>query len=405
MELITNNKNFRMLWCSQLTSNIGDWLSALAIPLLVYRLTNSPIAISFYMVSRFLPNILFSSFTGVLIDKFNRKTIMIISDLGRFLVFFLYPFTTNEFQIYFLAFISTIFTLLFEPAKNATIPNVVDEKDLLKANSIISSTASFMRLIGTAIGGILIANLSLNVTFYINSVTFIISAFMILNFKINENDRAEESSEQSFTISEEIKLSYRALLRDRMLFTLIFMDALSIIGYGFLNVLLPVFTTAELTKSESSYGLIMSFFSAGIFFGSILINKISKNKSLPFLWCIGLTFSGITQMLFGFSYSVFIAVIFIFMAGFGDAIQIVSYSTIRQKIVPDHLRGRVYSIAEGLNSGALLIGMGSTGFLLSNFSARTLVIYSGIMILISGLVSFIVFEKASIFSKKVEIEQ
>lgn len=73
MKLLFKNKNFRLLWISQVISNIGDWLNAIAIPLLVLRLTNSPIAISFYMVSRFIPNILFSSITGILVDKFNRK--------------------------------------------------------------------------------------------------------------------------------------------------------------------------------------------------------------------------------------------------------------------------------------------------------------------------------------------
>ncbi|WP_427340884.1 MFS transporter [Caloranaerobacter sp. DY30410] len=393
MKLLFKNKNFRLLWISQVISNIGDWLNAIAIPLLVLRLTNSPIAVSFYMVSRFIPNILFSSVTGILVDKFNRKKIMIFSDLGRFCIFLLYPYTTNVYQVYGLAFLATIFTLLFEPAKSATIPNIVEEDKLLEANSISSSTASLMRLLGTAVGGILITTLDLKVTFYINSITFIISALTVFFIRVSDNKMSSSTEKERDSISGQLKQGFSAILSDKLLSTLIFMDALSIVGYGFLNVLLPIFAIKVLTNSESAYGFIMSFFSSGLFIGSLLMNKISQKKSLPILWCIGLTLSGITQIFFGLSYSIIIAAVFIFMTGFGDAIQIVSYSTIRHKIVPDNLRGRVFSIAEGINSGALLIGMGSTGFLLNIINARILTIFSGTLILISGFISFVAFRR------------
>lgn len=318
---------------------------------------------------------------------------MIFSDLGRFCIFLLYPYTTNVYQVYGLAFLATIFTLLFEPAKSATIPNIVEEDKLLEANSISSSTASLMRLLGTAVGGILIVTLDLKVTFYINSITFIISALTVFFIKVSANKMSSSTEEERDSISEQLKQGFSAILSDKLLSTLIFMDALSIVGYGFLNVLLPIFTIKVLTNSESAYGFIMSFFSSGLFIGSLLMNKISQKKSLPILWCIGLTLSGITQIFFGLSYSIIIAAVFIFMTGFGDAIQIVSYSTIRHKIVPDNLRGRVFSIAEGINSGALLIGMGSTGFLLNIINARILTIFSGTLILISGFISFVAFRR------------
>ncbi len=398
MELIFKNKNFTLLWVSQLISEIGDWLSTLAIPLLVLRLTNSPIAISFYMVSRFLPTMLFSSFTGIIIDRFDRKKILIISDIARVIIFALYPFVTNVYQIFILAFLSTIFSILFGPAKGAMIPNIVGEDKLLEANSLSSSTSSLMRVIGTALGGFFIAIFSLNLTFYLNALTFIISACFIF-FIVYKDEKSLQESDEETSLLWNIKNGFSAILNDKALSTLIFMDALSMIGYGFINILLPVYSTKVLTNSESAFGIIMSAFSVGVFMGSVLMKKISQKKSLPLLWCMGLTLAGFSQILFGLSFSLIVAAIFILIAGFGDALQIVSYATLTQKIVPDHLRGRVFSIAGGINSGALLIGMGLTGFLLEIIDARIMVIFSGGLILLSGILSFTVFRNV-LYGKK-----
>lgn len=407
MNLILRNRNFKLLWLSQLISNIGDWLNSLALPLLVLKLTNSPIAISFYMILRFVPTLLLSSFTGVLIDKFDRKKMMIISDITRMIIYFTFIFATNAYQVYTLAFLASIMTLIFEPAKNAMIPNIVSQDELLEANSISSSTASLMRVIGTVTGGLLLALLGIKITFIINSTTFLISVLLISfvnniekKEKVSEQQKSEEKNEINF--ARQVKVSYKAIWGDKTLFTLITMDAISIIGYGGLNVLLPIFTTKVLTNFEGTYGLIMSVFSMGIFIGSIQMKRISAKRSLPVLWCFGLTLSGLTQIFMGISYSTVLAAIFIFITGFGDALQIVSYSTIRQRIVPDYLRGRVFSIAEGVNSGALILGIGATGLFLNFYDSRILVIISGILIFSSGLISFIVFNKLLFKEERLE---
>src|SRR5690349_20767248 len=142
---------------AQAVSLLGDWFSTIALLALVARYSNgSGVAVSALLVARFLPPLIVGPFAGVLVDRLNRRLIMIISDTSRTLVVLLFLLVTNANQlwlVYALTLIQFSFSAIFEPARSALIPSVVVPDDLVKANFLGSATWSVMLAAGAAIGG------------------------------------------------------------------------------------------------------------------------------------------------------------------------------------------------------------------------------------------------------------
>src|SRR5438046_7203176 len=181
-ELLRANRAFRFLWLGQVVSQMGDWFDTIAVYTIALRLTGSTRSVALIMVARFLPSVLIGPLSGVVADRFSRRSIMITSDILRALVVLGFLFVRRPDQMW-LVYVLTIFQLgfsaFFEPAKTAAIPSIVSDRELLPANAIASVTWSAMLTLGAALGGFVAGVFGTNAVFVIDSLSFVASALLI----------------------------------------------------------------------------------------------------------------------------------------------------------------------------------------------------------------------------------
>jgi len=182
LDLLRRNPNFRNLWLGSVISQFGDWFNVIAAAELITRLTDSGVALSYLFLARFLPLFVFSPFAGILADRWNRKHIMVLSDVLRGVTVLGFLFVNDAGDIWFFYLLTVLqFSLsaLFTPARGAVLANVVQPNELVAANALDSLTWSTMLAIGAFTGGVVAAFFGAAAAFVADSFSFLLSAVFI----------------------------------------------------------------------------------------------------------------------------------------------------------------------------------------------------------------------------------
>src|SRR5215213_10160604 len=182
MLAVLRQRNFALLWAGGLISMLGDWLLFIALPFYIYDLTGSALATGAMFIAETLPILLFGSIGGVFADRWDRKKTMIVADLLRAALLLLLLVVRSPewlWAIYLVVFVQSSVGQFFNPAKGALIPQLVEESQLMPANSLNSLGVELTRLIGAPLGGALMALLGLSSVVIVDCVSFAISALLI----------------------------------------------------------------------------------------------------------------------------------------------------------------------------------------------------------------------------------
>ncbi len=182
LRLLRSNANYRHLWLASVITQLGDWFNLLASAELITALTNSDIALSYLFLARFLPLFFFSPVAGVLADRYDRRRIMILTDLLRaatVLAFLLIRSPEQIWLLYVLTIMQFSLSALFTPARSAVLANVVARSELVAANALDSLTWSTMLALGALAGGVVAALFGRDTAFVVDALTFLLSAWFV----------------------------------------------------------------------------------------------------------------------------------------------------------------------------------------------------------------------------------
>ena len=244
VRLIRENSNFRRLWLAQMVSENGDWFYTLAIYSLLLELTGKASSVALALVLQVLPHTLLGPLGGMVNDRFSRRKVMIVSDLVRMVIvacMLLVRTRGSVWVIYPLLFFETVMVAFFEPARNAVIPSVVAEDDVIVANTLSSATWSFDLAVGSVLGGLIAAWLGRDAVFVLNSLSFLASAWLIsgMHFSETHADAAGRHPEDQAAGWSSIRAGLRYIVHDPKLAALVSLKAgVSIVGTSW--VLFPV---------------------------------------------------------------------------------------------------------------------------------------------------------------------
>src|ERR1051326_8738762 len=175
-------RNFALLWLGGLSSNTGDWLLVIGLPVYVYLLTGSALATSITLIVAFVPNLLLGSVAGVFVDRWDRRRTMLLANLllaAGLLPLLLIHDTRTLWILYPVLFFEAAVDQFVQPAESALIPHLVSEEHLVTANSLNSVSSSVSRLAGAALGGILLATFGLHITALLDLISFLFVAAML----------------------------------------------------------------------------------------------------------------------------------------------------------------------------------------------------------------------------------
>ena len=191
------NRNFILLLTGQFVSQMGDRLAMIAFPVLVLKTTGSTLSTGLVLAMYTLPYLVFAPWAGVIIDRFDRRRLMILSDVARALLVALVPLVASRSMpaTFVLSFAVASFGVLFDPAKMSLLPDVVADDHLVRANSLLETTEKLTEILGYAAAGVLLSVLSTTAAFRIDALTFVVSAGALLLMKVQPWWRTKKREE------------------------------------------------------------------------------------------------------------------------------------------------------------------------------------------------------------------
>jgi MFS family permease len=398
--LLRTNRDFRYLWLGQVVSQLGDWFDTIALFTLVLKLTGSAHAVGLVLVARFLPSVVLGPLSGVLADRFNRRHIMIASDVARALVVLGFLFVRSPehiWLVYVLTVLQLAFSAFFEPARSAALPSVVRERDLVPANAISSVTWSAMLTLGAAVGGPVTDWFGTDVAFIIDSLTYLLSAVLVACVRLPKRPprpKTRLTLATALGVTDTLEGLRYVWRRPRVLALLMIKPAWGL-GGGILT-LLPVFgekvfrLSLHTTISSAALGMSALYAARGIgtALGPVLTRRFYSETRQQMQRAIGVSFifAGGFYVAFGVEQSFTLALVWLAVAHAGGSVLWVFSTVLLQSSVEDEFRGRVFAAELMLMTLAMAASNYATGKALDSFqvSPRAATVAIGLFFLLPG---------------------
>lgn len=398
-ELLRDNRGFRLLWLGQVVSQMGDWFDTIAVYTIALRLTGSGRAVALIMVARFLPSVIMGPLSGVVADRFSRRSIMITADLLRAVVvlgFLLVRRPDQMWLVYVLTVLQLAFSAFFEPAKTAAIPSIVSDRELLSANAIASVTWSAMLTLGAAIGGLVAGWFGTNVAFILDSLSFVASALLIASVRFPRRSPREKTRlkiAKALGVTDTMEGARYVKHRPRVFAYLMVKPAWGM-GGGILTLLAVfgerIFPVAG--KTATGIGVLFAARGIGTAVGPIVARRWAGETPRQMQTAIGIAFliGGVFYIAFGSAYNFIFALVVLLIAHTGGSILWVFSTVLLQRAVEDQFRGRVFAAELAL----LTLTMAASNFIVGElmdhfgFSPRVVTVGVGSFFLLPGLIWF-----------------
>jgi len=384
------NLSILLLWMGHIISHAGDAIYQIALPWLILELTGSKTTTSLVAVGAYLPAVLFSLPAGVFVDRFDRRLMMIFSDVTRMgliflLVLYLLGSGTSPIVIGLIVFFVSSFSTLFYPARDALIPSLVSKDNLTAANAFISTSGQFAHLAGPAIAGALVAWIGLTHLFTIDALSF--GASMICIILIIHRNRYPVLNRKKSTHLRDLQAGLKYVLQKRPLAFLLILTAVNnlfIMGPAMIGT--PIFIRDVLQLKFSAYATVEAFMAGGMLLGSFLIWRFGKEINPTLVLFIGMIMDGLTYSLLYFVKTYPTTKLLLFIHGIGIPMITVSRTTFIQLAIPDKYRGRVFSMVNMSVIGLTALSIGLVGPLAEILPIQTIFLLIGLGAAICGIV-------------------
>jgi MFS family permease len=376
---VLKNRNFFLLWAGQGVSEIGSGISFIALSLLITDLTGSASAVGLLFIVLTIPSVAVGPWAGVLVDRWNKKLIIILADVIRGVLGICMALTTDLVWLYALALGMGLVSVFFSPAIKTAIPRIVAKEELLTANALSSATYYMSRLAGPALGGVLIAVFGLQSAFIVNGISYLVSALSEAWIAIPASKQEQSSDKGSF--AREFRDGWEYIRNNvAVKFVIIFFAITSLPPMGAFGLLTVVLLRDVFQYSPEVYGLLMTINGAGLVLGTFWMGKWGRQfRELQLIvWgvaVLGLAYLGLSQG------SLFLlAAGMLFTSGFTSTVVNIAYGTYLQLAVDDDKRGRVFSLDIAIGNVVGLVAMGSTGFMADTWGTIFVVALGGCML-------------------------
>lgn len=388
-------RDFRFYVIGQAISVVGDRVALIALVFLVIHLTHeAALAVALFYICQVLPTLAGGLLAGVLADHFDRRRLMLGTDLGRAALLVFTPTLTDlgVWLVYPVVIALYAMTVLFNTTARAALPDIIPEARMMGANSVLSGIQNLADL-GYALGGGLVFVLGVRVPVYIDALTFLFSASMIYVMRFPHQDRQSLSGlgETGARIRAGIAYLFSHPFLKWSTFT--FMAAPIAGGAAF--VLVPLYASRVLAQSSGLIGplrggafrfsILEVALGLGALLGSALATRLGRRLPRGRVFAIGVAGTGAADMLLAAVTNIYLASAVMVVSGFFNSLFVISGITLVQSLTPSEMRGRVVAARITIINGGLAFGSALGGLLLLSFSIRMLWLLEGGVIIMSSL--------------------
>ena len=370
--------DFGRFWLGQTISNLGSSFTFFALPLLVFKLTGSPINLGLTTACEFVPYLLFGLVIGAWVDRVDRKRLMVATDLARAVVIATIPLLAavdalSVGWVYAVAFCSATLTIAFDAAEFAAIPSLVPSgDDLVSANGRVQASYSAAQIAGPLLAGLLITVAPVQQVLWVDAASFLVSAGTLLAITTAFNAARPEGEERR-AIRREVVDGLRYVLGHPVLRNISAMMALINLVSATVYAQLVIFAKHQLDASDSGVALLYSAGSAGVVLLSLAAGPVRRRLSFSVAALGALLVDGLLTVVLAATRWYWAAlVLWAAISGLGIFFNI-NTGSLRQQIVPNHLLGRVMSIAGVLAWSAIPVGALAGGWAVERTGSVALV--------------------------------
>jgi dTMP kinase len=359
---------FIALFGAQFASSLGDWTGLIAILAIASRVSNSATAVGFVMIARMLPGFVFAPLGGALIDRWNRKVVMVSCDIGRAALLAVLPFWENIWGLVILSFAIEMLTLLWGPAKDASVPNIVkDPEQLASANSL-----GLMAAFGTfPLGAVMFAALAAiahllsgfggvkqeSLAIWVDGGTFLVSALLISRLRLDESERGTRQRVPAAQTWRDIKDGLGFIRANPLVRGVMIGLAGGLIGGGAIVPLGPKVAKDVLHGGNAAFGLLMTALGLGAAIGVVTLLLFQRRLPRPAVFKIAVVTTGSSIVAVASMSSLLPAFGLVALLGASAGCAYVTGFTLLQESVSDDMRGRTFATLYTIVRVCLLLSL------------------------------------------------
>lgn len=367
---LLRNRNFLRLWSAQMVSAIGDWIIVAVLFGYVDQISGGKsYAISVVMLAKFLPAVLLGFLAGIIIDRLDRKRTLMLCDLCRAGLVLVLPFAGNLWFITILVFVMETFSIIYGPAKDASIPDLVEQSQLTNANSLNMLTLYASMAFGTAIAGSIISLFTWlkrvypgfmdpsKAAFVVDSLTFLVSAWLIYHIGFKKLSREERVRISGSQVKQDFAEGFRYLRKQPLTRVILTLTLTCFLGGGTIYVLTVGFVKYVLGGKDSTFMYILTTLLFGMMAGSIvaglLKDRIRKERMLG----LAITGFGTGVIFFSLVTVQWLTFIIAFSGGMCMGYAIVGMVTLLHETLDEEYRGRAFATIQVIMRASIFLSI------------------------------------------------
>jgi len=373
---------FRLLFFSTLASSFGTLLAAVALAIDVKDRTNEGIWVGAVLVVEFLPTIVVGLLLGPLLDRLERRKLMVVADLLRAAVFAALPFATSAGQIVVLAMVAGLATGFFRPAVYAGVPNLVDETMLAPANALLQTVENVSWAAGPVLGGVLTAAAGPDASYWINAVSFLVSAVLVARIPARMLQSKTALTRGQVT---DLKEGFRTVLGSRSLLAVLVGWGLALVAVGATGVSEVFMAKDTLDAGDFGYGLLLGAIGGGLVVGSFASGQVLSRYGVARVYGCGLALMAVGYFATAASPDVWVAAACCIVVGIGNGTAIACNALLVQRGTFDVMRGRALTFVMSATFALAGVGNGAGGLFVHRLGARWIWGAAGGFLLVAAL--------------------
>ena len=378
------NRNYRYLWLGQIVSEVGDHFNSIAVLSLALHLTGSGATVGGVMMARTVCAIAASPLAGVALDRFDRRRVMIASDVVRALIAFGFVVLLThrgQWLLFLLSGLLTFASPFFTSGRSAILPRITSAEQLHTANALTQTTQWLTLSIGTMLGGVSTMQFGYEWAFIANAMSFVFSALSVWKIRCGDGDFRSEHrvAHQDRHFWREYSESWKYMWRTPLVFAI----ALAGIGWasggGAAQILFTLFGELVFSRGAAGVGLIWGFAGVGLVLGGLLGHSLGKRLDYRrYLHAISIGFfvHGGAYMLFAAG-SLLNAIVWITISRIAMGSNNVMNRTMLLEHVPDRLRGRVFTTIQAMSDAVMMLSLGAASAATMHYPVRTIGMIAG----------------------------
>jgi MFS family permease len=385
LSLLGTAPGFRLLFLATLGSSLGTLLATVALVVDVKDRTDSGPWVSALMIVEFLPAVAVGLLFGPLLDRFSRRGMMIGSDLVRFGVFCALPFAESAGVIVALAGIAGFATGFFRPAVYAGLPNLVEERELARANSLMQTGENISWTVAPVIGGALVAASGPEAAYWINAASFLLSALLVLRISGRSLQGAVAVSHGHV---RDLGEGFARVVRSRPLLTVLVVWTIALGAIASTQTAQIFLAKDSFNAGDFGYGLIFGCIGLGLAVGSFGAGTWVERGSVGTVYAASIALLAIGVAAAAVSPNVWLSLPCFVLAGIGNGTAVVCNALLVQRGAPDELRGRVFTVIMSVNYAVYGLGFLVAGPLTDSVGPRWVFGGVGTVLAFASLVAY-----------------